>query len=166
MSSRPGQSRVEESGTPSTARRSPRWTRTRDDGLRPVGGDPVSEIDGRRAGLVSTDAAAPAPRALVFVNPVAPHHDAAALRHALDTAFEGAYRIVETTSEGNASGSIADEIVRASEQGCDLVVAAGGDGTVSLLADSLASQPAQRRMRLAIVPLGTANVLARKLQTA
>ena len=44
-------------------------------------------------------------------------------------------------------------------QGYDLVVAAGGDGTVSAVAQALVGTPA----RLGILPLGTTNVLAREL---
>jgi YegS/Rv2252/BmrU family lipid kinase len=51
-------------------------------------------------------------------------------------------------------------IVRgAVEQGFDTVVAAGGDGTVSAVANGLIGSQA----RLGIIPLGTANVLAREL---
>lgn len=52
------------------------------------------------------------------------------------------------------------EVVRlAVAQGFDTVVAAGGDGTVSAVANGVLGSPA----RLGIIPLGTANVLAREL---
>ena len=51
-------------------------------------------------------------------------------------------------------------IVRAAvERGCDPIIAAGGDGTVSTVADVLVGTEAH----LIIFPLGTANVLAREL---
>ena len=45
--------------------------------------------------------------------------------------------------------------------GADVVLAAGGDGTVSLVARALLELPAERRPDLAILPLGTANNVAR-----
>ncbi len=48
--------------------------------------------------------------------------------------------------------------------GCDLVLAVGGDGTVSAVANALVGIDAASRPVLGIVPLGTANVLARELE--
>jgi diacylglycerol kinase (ATP) len=51
-------------------------------------------------------------------------------------------------------------IVRSAlERGCDPIIAAGGDGTVSAVADVLVGTEAH----LVVFPLGTANVLAREL---
>ena len=55
--------------------------------------------------------------------------------------------------------SLFEQVRDAVASGCDLVVAAGGDGTVSAVADALAGG----QVPLGIVPLGTANVLAGEL---
>ena len=52
----------------------------------------------------------------------------------------------------------------AAREGFDVVVAAGGDGTVHEVLNGLAEVPeALERVRLGVLPLGTANVLAREL---
>jgi YegS/Rv2252/BmrU family lipid kinase len=48
---------------------------------------------------------------------------------------------------------------RVIEEGCDLIVAAGGDGTVSAVANAVVGS----RTRMGVIPLGTTNVLAREL---
>jgi YegS/Rv2252/BmrU family lipid kinase len=59
-----------------------------------------------------------------------------------------------------ADGEDIDVVVRqAVARGFDTVVAVGGDGTVSAVANALAGTPT----RLGIIPLGTTNVLAREL---
>lgn len=54
--------------------------------------------------------------------------------------------------------------VEAAREGCDVIVAAGGDGTVSEVISGLASEPGLLdRVTLGVVPLGTINVFAREL---
>lgn len=61
-------------------------------------------------------------------------------------------------------GSAAELAARICEQGAETVVAAGGDGTVSEVADGIASIPgALDAVRLGVLPLGTVNVFAREL---
>jgi diacylglycerol kinase family enzyme len=53
----------------------------------------------------------------------------------------------------------ADRIARARDSGADVIVAAGGDGTVSAIAEAVVGTG----QALAILPLGTANLLAKDL---
>jgi diacylglycerol kinase family enzyme len=99
----------------------------------------------------------------VFVNPVAPNADLPRLRAALDREFgEGAHRIVETQPRKDFAADVVRELDRAAAAGCDLVLAAGGDGTISLVAEAV--HRAAKALVVAIVPCGTANVLARELK--
>lgn len=60
--------------------------------------------------------------------------------------------------------SAAELAANAARKGFDIIVAAGGDGTVSEAADGVASIPgALEAVRLGIIPLGTINVFAREL---
>jgi diacylglycerol kinase (ATP) len=63
--------------------------------------------------------------------------------------------LVPTTGPGSASV----QVKRAVEDGCDLVLAAGGDGTVNEVANGML----QTGVPLGILPGGTANVLAREM---
>jgi diacylglycerol kinase (ATP) len=64
--------------------------------------------------------------------------------------------LVPTSGPGSAS----DQARRHVEDGCDLVIAAGGDGTINEVANGLVNS----RTPLAILPGGTANVLAREMR--
>jgi len=104
-------------------------------------------------------------RAVVFANPVAPNAHVDRLRGALDLHLgAGAYRVVETTADGDFAAAVDRELKHAADGGCDLVIAAGGDGTVSMVAERLHRLGREAKgMALAIVPTGTANILAREL---
>ena len=52
---------------------------------------------------------------------------------------------------------------QAAEAGCNLVIAAGGDGTVHEVINGLMQVPKERRPRLGIVPLGSGNDFAHTL---
>jgi diacylglycerol kinase (ATP) len=97
-------------------------------------------------------------RVFVVLNPMAGKSTAAEVRAALDRHFSAdiwMQEIYETTGDEH----VADVVRAALNRGCDLVVAAGGDGTVSEVAEALI----HTGVPLGIIPVGTANVLAREL---
>lgn len=99
---------------------------------------------------------------IIIYNPAAGQRRALLLWRVLDVlAASGVrFRIAETTHAGHAT-----ELASASEgQGAGLVVAAGGDGTIAEVAAGLARIPAHARPALGVIPIGTANVLARELR--
>jgi diacylglycerol kinase family enzyme/membrane-associated phospholipid phosphatase len=105
-------------------------------------------------------------RALVVSNPVAAGANPEALRAALTEAFGAeneTWRMFETTDAPHLGRRLDEAIAEARSEGCTLVLAAGGDGTVSLVAESLIRRPAEPPNEAAIIPMGTANVLAREL---
>ena len=104
------------------------------------------------------------PSALVVQNPVSATFDREALDQALASAFPGGCARFETDAGDDCGPRMAKAIAEAAAGGCELVLAAGGDGTVSEVADALAALDPARRPVLGIVPLGTANVLARELE--
>ncbi len=67
--------------------------------------------------------------------------------------------LAETTGPGHAT-----EIAhRASAEGRQLVIACGGDGTLNEIVNGLATQANGQRVPLALLPGGTANILAKEL---
>src|SRR4051794_27795596 len=93
-----------------------------------------------------------AARAFVVLNPRSGGYEEGAVREALERhlAVAGVAYQVHEPSHGEPLRELVCGAVGA---GCDLVVAAGGDGTVSAVADALAGTETP----LGIVPLGTAN---------
>lgn len=81
---------------------------------------------------------------------------AAAVRHVCAEAGIPAPLVLETTPEDAGQ----DAARRAIAAGCDLVIAAGGDGTVRAVAEALV----HGSTTLGIIPLGTGNLLARNLE--
>jgi diacylglycerol kinase family enzyme len=99
---------------------------------------------------------------LVIFNPVAGRRRAAALWRVLDLLVENGVKleVAETQHAGHAT-----ELARsAAREGLGMVVAAGGDGTIAEVANGLIGSSTA----LGVIPLGTANVLAKeyKLSTA
>lgn len=99
---------------------------------------------------------------LVIFNPVAGRRRAASLWKVLDLLVENGVKVevAETQHAGHAT-----ELARAgAAMGEDMVVAAGGDGTIAEVANGLIGT----KVALGVIPLGTANVLAKeyKLSTS
>jgi YegS/Rv2252/BmrU family lipid kinase len=107
-------------------------------------------------------------RAFVILNPAAGQVAVDAVRQALARVFssqgdgtagatdEAVYKLHETSPEEDLAGLVRSAV---EQGGYDLIVAAGGDGTVSAVANGLVGTETP----LGILPLGTANVLAREL---
>jgi YegS/Rv2252/BmrU family lipid kinase len=99
-----------------------------------------------------------AKRAAIIYNPVA--RTLSRRQHLLQRTIEQLARqgieatLVATTAPGTASTQARRQI----EGGCDLILAAGGDGTINEVANGMLHSS----VPLAILPGGTANVLARE----
>jgi diacylglycerol kinase family enzyme len=93
---------------------------------------------------------------LVIFNPVAGRRRATALWRVLDLLVENGImvEVAETQYAGHATLLARD----AAREGRSLVVAAGGDGTIAEVATGLLGSAAA----LGVIPLGTANVLAKE----
>ena len=98
-------------------------------------------------------------RTCVIFNPAARGEKARRFRRHLDEI--GAQTTLKlTTAPGDARRLAAEAVV----EGFEIVVAAGGDGTVNEVLNGLGDAPdGFRRARLAVLPLGTVNVFAREL---
>ncbi len=93
---------------------------------------------------------------LVIFNPVAGRRRATALWRVLDLLVENGVKVevAETQHAGHAT-QLAGQ---AASQGLSMVVAAGGDGTIAEVANGLIGSDTA----LGVIPLGTANVLAKE----
>ena len=98
-------------------------------------------------------------RICVIFNPAARGEKAKRFRRHLDD-FGAECALKPTTAPG-AARILAAEAVR---EAFDIVVAAGGDGTVNEVLNGIGDEPdGFSRTRLAVLPLGTINVFAREL---
>jgi diacylglycerol kinase (ATP) len=97
-------------------------------------------------------------KAFIVLNPAAGKNAREPIIEAIRRGFSASqidYEIYETVK-----GDKAGDIVKARlKDGFDLVVAAGGDGTVSAVIDGLIGSP----VPLGIIPAGTGNLIAREL---
>ena len=97
-------------------------------------------------------------RVFAILNPKAGSAVGDAVRKALSGCMNGdgtRLELHEATEGVDLGALVRDRLAK----GVDLVIAAGGDGTVSTVADALAGSGTP----LGIIPMGTANVLAREL---
>jgi diacylglycerol kinase (ATP) len=95
-----------------------------------------------------------------ILNPVAGNSDPDAIEQLVAETFnrpgEASYEIYQTTGKDDMRSVVGQAV----EAGYQRIVAAGGDGTVSAVADALAGT----RVPMGILPVGTGNLLARDLQ--
>lgn len=99
-------------------------------------------------------------RICVVFNPAARGDKARRFRQHLDEL--GAGCVLKPTACAGDGRRLAAEAVR---DGFDIVVAAGGDGTINEVLNGIADVPGGLdRTRLGVLPLGTANVFARELR--
>lgn len=98
-------------------------------------------------------------RAALIYNPVArtlARHPRLVRRAAESLAQQNVdCRLIQTLAPGSATDQVKEEIAG----GCDFIVAAGGDGTINEIAEGMLFTG----VPLAVLPCGTANVLAREL---
>ena len=96
----------------------------------------------------------------MIFNPAARGEKARRFRHQLDAI--GSQCALKATTAPDDARRLAAEAVA---DGYDLVVAAGGDGTVNEVLNGLGDAPdGLTRARLGVLPLGTVNVFARELK--
>lgn len=97
-------------------------------------------------------------RIYVIMNPVAGNVETETLHEAVDSLCKRQnwkYEIYETTGEED----VAAVARKASEEGANLVIAAGGDGTVAGVVNGLVGS----QVPVGVVPMGTGNGLARAM---
>ena len=99
-------------------------------------------------------------RICVIFNPAARGNKARHFRRHLDE-IGGQCAFKATAAPGDARRLAAEAIA----DGFDLIVAAGGDGTVNEVLNGIGDAPnGFERARLGVLPLGTVNVFARELK--
>lgn len=93
---------------------------------------------------------------LIIFNPVAGRRRTASLWHVLDMLVENGIKI--EVAETQYAGHATQLALQAAQSGMSMVVAAGGDGTIAEVANGLLGS----ETALGVIPLGTANVLAKE----
>jgi YegS/Rv2252/BmrU family lipid kinase len=96
----------------------------------------------------------------VIFNPAARGEKAARFREHLEALSKEC--VLKPTFSAGGGRSLATEAVR---EGCEIVIAAGGDGTVNEVLNGIGDEPEGfSRVRFGVLPLGTINVFARELR--
>ena len=111
------------------------------------------------------------PRLKMILNPAADHGHARALRPDLQTQAEEQARLRKQNGpdyeldwvETSAPGHAIELARRAAEEGFEIVVAAGGDGTVHEVVNGLMQVDTARRPLLGVIPIGSGNDFAYNL---
>ena len=99
-------------------------------------------------------------RTCIIFNPTAKGNKARNFRRHLDE-FAADCTLKLTAAKGDAR-KLATQAV---EEGFEIVVAAGGDGTLNEVLNGIVDAPKGfERARLGVLPLGTVNVFAREVQ--
>lgn len=94
-------------------------------------------------------------------------HDAAAARRDAGAVFDSHGIEWSWHAQGDAGAAPLDAALReALTRRADVLVAAGGDGTVNTVANAIARLPAGERPALGVLPLGTFNFVARRYAIA
>lgn len=115
----------------------------------------IAESNGQTA---SSSRESPRYQALIVLNPIAGSAAANVVRRVLTTTFDAAgwrYRFYETTGHDDFRSLVKNAVA----EGHNLVVACGGDGTIADVGDAVIGN----NVPLAIIPLGTGNVLSQEL---
>ncbi len=104
-------------------------------------------------------------QALVLLNPRAGAGNAEQVRQILESSLHYLQWAVEVREipKDTPAAVLAQEIAQAHQRGVTLVIAAGGDGTASKVAQAIIRSGQAARVRLGLFPSGTANSLALEL---
>ncbi|MFT3881335.1 MAG: diacylglycerol kinase family lipid kinase [Gemmatales bacterium] len=103
--------------------------------------------------------------ALVLLNPRAGTGDAALVQSVLQNTFvQHEWRIsFHPLPKGIAPGELIPVVQNAAAEGTTLIIAAGGDGTISLVANAMILAGTREQLRLGVFPAGTANSISKEL---
>jgi len=104
-------------------------------------------------------------QALVLLNPRSGAGDASLVQSILQNAFtQQSWQVTfQTLTKGTLPLELVPVLCEAAALGATLVVAAGGDGTVSLVANAMILAACKDQLYLGVFPSGTANSISKEL---